>query len=41
MILFYKMFIGVCFGLMVTAFIQFLMEGWKDKYERKLKDRLK
>jgi len=41
MIIFYKMFLGVCFGLIATAFIQFLMEVWKVKYERKLKDRFK
>ena len=41
MIIFYKIFLGVCFALIATAFIQFLMEGWKIKYERKTKDRFK
>jgi len=41
MIIFYKMFLGVCFALVATAFIQFLMEIWEDKYQRKLKDRSK
>jgi len=41
MILFYKIFLGVCFMLVATAFIQFLMEIWENRYQRKLKDRFK
>ena len=41
MITFYKIFLSVCFMLIATAFIQFLMEIWEDKYQRKIKDRFK
>jgi len=37
MVLFYKIFLGVSFGLIALAFIQFLMEIWEDKYQRKRK----